>query len=75
MILRADESVSVLQALLALPVGIEVGPTGLADRADAGELVDIDGRPVALESPRLPNTMACTLTAVPHSVGMLYLRR
>jgi hypothetical protein len=26
-------------------------------------------------SPVLPNTIACTLTAVPHSVGMFYLRR
>ena len=26
-------------------------------------------------SPVLPYTMACTFTAVPHSGGMLYLRR
>ena len=26
-------------------------------------------------SPELPNTIDCTLTAVPHSTGMLYLRR
>ncbi|WP_344716604.1 pseudouridine synthase [Gordonia defluvii] len=67
-ILRADESVSVLQALLALPVGIEVGPTGLADRADAGELVDIDGRPVALESPARRNAAVFLYRDLPDEV-------
>ena len=31
--------------------------------------------PVALVSPRLPNTIACTLTAVPQSAGMSFSRR
>ncbi len=31
--------------------------------------------PVAQSSPRLPNTIAMTLQAVPHSSGMPYWRR
>ena len=35
----------------------------------------VNATPLPLFSPVLPNTIACTLTAVPHSAGMLYLRR
>ena len=35
----------------------------------------VKSTPVAQSSPRLPKTIACTLTAVPHSAGMPYLRR
>ena len=31
--------------------------------------------PVAEVSPRLPNTMACTLTAVPRSSGIWFILR
>ena len=31
--------------------------------------------PVAESAPLLPNTIAWTLTAVPHSAGMLFRRR
>ena len=49
-ILRHDESTTVLDALLASSSGAEVGAEALVARADAGEVVDIDGRPVALDA-------------------------
>jgi chromosome segregation ATPase len=35
----------------------------------------VKATPVPLSSPMLPNTMACTFTAVPHASGMRYLAR
>ena len=35
----------------------------------------VNATPVAQSSPRLPNTIACTLTAVPHSAGMPFSLR
>lgn len=68
MILRADGGVTVAEALLALPVGAEVGRRGLEDRADAGELVDIDGRPVALDAPARRNAAVFLYRDLPDEV-------
>ncbi len=35
----------------------------------------VNATPVAQSSPRLPNTIACTLTAVPIATGMLFILR
>ncbi len=35
----------------------------------------VKATPVAERSPVLPNTIACTLTAVPHSSGIPSIRR
>ncbi|MFT3898828.1 MAG: pseudouridine synthase [Gordonia sp. (in: high G+C Gram-positive bacteria)] len=50
-VLRADADHSVGAALLASKAGAEVGLDGLIARSDAGELVDLDGRRVALDAP------------------------
>lgn len=78
MILRLDESATVLEALLASSSGAEVGAEALAARADAGELVDIDGRPVALDAPSRRNAAVFFYrdlpveTPIPFDLEILY---
>jgi tRNA pseudouridine32 synthase/23S rRNA pseudouridine746 synthase len=77
-ILRFDESTTVLDALLASSSGAEVGADALAVRADAGELVDIDGQPVALDAPSRRNAAVFFYrdlpveTPIPFDLEILY---
>ena len=47
----------------------------LVREADGTWLARVKATPEPEFSPVLPKTIACTLTAVPHSDGMLYFRR
>ena len=77
-ILRHDESTTVLDALLASSSGAEVGAEALVARADAGEVVDIDGRPVALDAPSRRNVAVFFYrdlpveTPIPFDLEILY---
>ncbi|GED96502.1 pseudouridine synthase [Gordonia crocea] len=68
-VLRAEGG-TIADALLATPVGAEVGLTGLAARADAGELVDIDGLPVALDAPTSRNGSVFLYRDLPDEVAV-----
>nr|WP_249361996.1 pseudouridine synthase [Gordonia araii] len=59
---------TVADALLASRVGAEIGIDGLAERAGHGELVDIDGQPVALDGPAGPNTAVFLYRDLPDEV-------
>ncbi|QKT08985.1 pseudouridine synthase [Gordonia sp. X0973] len=68
MVLRADGDLTVGEALLASPVGAEVGAPGLASRADAGEIVDLDGLPVRLDAPSRRNAAVFFYRDLPREV-------
>ncbi|MFT4199755.1 pseudouridine synthase [Gordonia sp. (in: high G+C Gram-positive bacteria)] len=67
-VLRAEATTTVADALLASSQGAEVGVEGLAVRSDAGELVDLDGRPVRLDEPSRPGAAVFFYRDLPDEV-------